>query len=219
MPADAVLFDMDGVLVDSERYWVRREREAILPATVEGEAPEISEITGLNYRDIYEHVAAEYEVAVDRERFLELYDEAAAEVYGEQVRPLPGLDDLLGALSDAGVPAAIVSSSPHDWIDRVVERFDLGDAFAAVVSAEDLDGPGKPAPDVYEHAAARVGADPDACVAVEDSAHGVASASAAGATVVGYRSESDDSADLSAADAVAATPADLAAAVRERALR
>jgi HAD superfamily hydrolase (TIGR01509 family) len=219
MPADAVLFDMDGVLVDSERYWVRREREAILPATVDGEAPEIAEITGLNYRDIYEHVAAEYDVAVDRERFLDLYEEAAAEVYGQQVRLLPGLRDLLSALADAGVPAAVVSSSPQDWIDRVVERFDLGDAFAAVVSAEDLDGPGKPEPGIYEHAAARVGADPAACVAVEDSEHGVAAAAAAGAFVVGYRSESDDRADLSAADAVAATPADLRAAIRERALR
>jgi HAD superfamily hydrolase (TIGR01509 family) len=215
----AVLFDMDGVLVDSERYWVRREREAILPAAVDGETPEIAEITGLNYREIYEHVATEYDVVVDRERFLELYEEAATEIYEQQVRLLPGLDDLLAALSDAGVPAAVVSSSPHDWIDTVLERFALGDAFAAVVSAADLDSPGKPEPGIYEHAAARLGADPAACVAVEDSEHGVTAAAAAGATVVGYRSASDDRADLSRADVVAGAPAELRAAVRERALR
>lgn len=219
MSAAAVLFDMDGVLVDSERYWVRREREAILPAAVDGETPEIAEITGLNYREIYEHVAAEYDVVVDRERFLELYEEAATEIYGQQVRLLPGLEDLLAALSDAGVPAAVVSSSPHDWIDTVLDRFALGDAFAAVVSAADLDGPGKPEPGIYEHAAARLDADPAACVAVEDSEHGVAAAAAAGATVVGYRSASDDRADLSRADVVAEAPAELRAAVRERALR
>jgi HAD superfamily hydrolase (TIGR01509 family) len=218
MPADAALFDMDGVLVDSERYWVAREREAILPAVVDGEPPAVAEITGLNYREIYEHLTAEYDVAVDREAFLALYDDAAAAVYGEQVRLLPGLRDLLAALDGAGVPAAIVSSSPHEWIDLVVERFDLGEAFAAVVSAADLDGAGKPEPGIYEHAAARLDADPAACVAVEDSAHGVASATAAGATVVGYRSESDDRADLAAADAVAETPADLRAAVRRLAL-
>jgi len=216
MTAEAVLFDMDGVLVDSERYWVQREREEILPNAVAGAPPRIGDVTGLNYRDIYEYVAENHDIVVDRETFLGTYEDAAAEIYGQQVSLLAGAADLLDDLATAGVPAAIVSSSPHDWIGTVVERFDLGDAFDAVVSAEDLDGPGKPAPDVYEYAAAAVDADPADCLAVEDSEHGVASAATAGATVVGYRSGADDDLDLSTADIVVDDPATLVATVRDR---
>lgn len=216
MTAEAVLFDMDGVLVDSERYWVDAEREEILPAAVAGETPAVGEITGLNYRDIYEYVAENYETTMDRAAFLALYDETAREIYGERVSLLSGLPALLEDLAAAGVRTAVVSSSPQDWIARVTERFDLEDAFDAVVSAEDLDGPGKPSPRIYEHAADLVGAAPADCLAVEDSEHGVASAVAAGATVVGYHSDADDELDLSGADVVVADPAALVRTVRDR---
>lgn len=214
MSVDAACFDMDGVLVDSERYWVQTEREEILPAAVADDPPRIGDITGLNYRDIYEYVAEHHEVVVDREEFLGMYEAAAREIYGDRVALLAGVEPLLDDLAAAGIPATIVSSSPHEWIGTVTDRFGLDDAFAAVVSAEDVDGPGKPAPDVYEHAAERVDADPGDALAIEDSEHGVASAAAAGATVVGYRSGADDDLDLSGADAVVETPAALRAAVR-----
>lgn len=217
MSADAVLFDMDGVLVDSERYWVPAEREEILPAAVAGDPPAVGEITGMNYREIYEYVAEHYDTTLDREAFLALYDETASEIYGERVSLLPGLPDLLDDLDAADVRTAVVSSSPHDWIDRALDRFDLRGRFDAVVSAEDLDAPGKPAPRIYEHAAGRVGVAPAACLAVEDSEHGVASAVAAGATVVGYRSGADDDLDLSGADVVVDDPETVVRTIRDRA--
>jgi len=216
MSADAVLFDMDGVLVDSERHWVPAEREEILPAAVAGDPPAVGEITGMNYREIYDYVAEHYDATLDREAFLELYEETARKIYGEQVSLLPGLPDLLDDLATAGVQTAVVSSSPHDWIDRVLDRFDLDDRFDAVVSAEDLDAPGKPAPRIYEHAAGRLGVDPAESLAVEDSEHGVASAVAAGATVVGYRSGADDDLNLSGADVVVENPETLVRTIRDR---
>jgi HAD superfamily hydrolase (TIGR01509 family) len=216
MSADAVLFDMDGVLVDSERHWVPAEREEILPAVVAGDPPAVGEITGMNYREIYDYVAERYETTLDREAFLALYDETAQEIYGERVSLLPGLPALLDDFAAAGVRTAVVSSSPHDWIDRVLDRFDLRESFDAVVSAEDLDAPGKPAPRIYDHAAGRLGVDPADCLAVEDSEHGVASAVAAGATVVGYRSGADDDLDLSGADIAVADPKTLVRTIRDR---
>ena len=205
----AVCFDMDGVLVDSEAHWEPAERERIYPEAVPGVDVNPAATTGMNYREIYDYLAERHAVALSREEFLDLYDETAADIYGERVALMDGLPDLLGTLDEAGVALALVSSSPHHWIDVVLDRFDLRDSFDAVVSAEDVDAPGKPEPYVYEYAAGRLGVDAAESVAVEDSRHGVAAAVAAGMTAVGYRSASNRTDDLSAADAVVEGPAEL----------
>ena len=206
----AVLFDMDGVLVDSERYWVELERERILPAAVE-EPVDPAEITGMNVSDLYDYLRERYEVRESREAFVERYDEAAWQVYGESVALLPGFESLAAALADAGVGLALVSSSPVRWIEMVTERFGL-DAFDAVVSADHVER-GKPVPDVYELAVDRLGVDAGEAVAVEDSTHGVAAATNAGCSCIGYATRG--SAGLSGADRVLDTPAGLRRAVRE----
>jgi HAD superfamily hydrolase (TIGR01509 family) len=180
---DAVLFDMDGVIVDTEEFWRAREREVILPAAVPNDPPAQDEIRGINYRETYDYLADNYEVALSREAFLDLYESAAEDLY-ETTDLMPGFLDLFADLRSEGVRVAIVSSSPHAWIDRVVERFDLD--VDAVVSTEDIDGPGKPEPNVYAAAAAAVDADPTDCVAVEDSPNGVRSATQAGILTVAY---------------------------------
>mgnify|MGYP000321379767 CR=1 FL=1 len=203
---DAVCFDMDGVLVDSEDYWHPYEREQLLPL-VGLEDLDLDEITGMNYREIYDYLAATYEVEIDRREFLGWYEETATAIYGEEVRLLDGADELLADLRERGVTLALVSSSPHDWIDVVLDRFGLD--FDAVVSADAFDGPGKPEPGVYEHAADRVGADPADVVAVEDSVHGIESAGRAGMHVVGFRHGAADETDRTGADYVADSPTDL----------
>jgi HAD superfamily hydrolase (TIGR01509 family) len=201
---------MDGVLVDSERYWVALERERILPAAVE-EPVDPAEITGMNVSDLYDYLRERYEVRESRGTFVERYDEAARRVYGDSVALLPEFESLAAALADAGVGLALVSSSPVRWIEIVTERFGL-DAFDTVVSAEHAER-GKPAPDVYELAVDRLGVDAGEAVAVEDSTHGVTAATSAGCSCIGYASRG--SAGLSGADRVVDTPAGLRRAVRE----
>jgi HAD superfamily hydrolase (TIGR01509 family) len=202
---DACCFDMDGVVVDSERHWVPLENDRILPSVVDappGEGPTASEITGMNVEDAYEFLDREYGTSVDLEGYLAVYDEAAAELYDERVALLSGFLGSCEVLRERGVAVALVSSSPHRWIDRVLDRFELRDAFDAVVSADDVAGPGKPAPDVYAHAVDRLGVDPTASVAVEDSTHGTTAASAAGLDVVGYRTAANESVAFENADVV-----------------
>jgi len=191
---------MDGVVVDSEDYWVDREEEQIFPAVVDGEVS-VEETTGMNYREIYGYLGREYGTTVDEAEFVAIYDEAAEEIYGERVALMDGFRDLVADLREEGTGVALVSSSPHHWIDVVLDRFDL--SFDAVVSAEDLDAPGKPEPGIYEHAADVLGHPPAECAAVEDSEHGVAAATSAGAYCIGYRNGAKEL-DLSAADAVVA---------------
>jgi HAD superfamily hydrolase (TIGR01509 family) len=204
---DAVCFDMDGVLVDSEDYWIPRERADLLPELLPEDDIDIAEITGMNYRDIYDYLAANYEVAASKSDFLSWYDETAESIYGEDVDVLPGARSLLARLDDRGTSVALVSSSPPHWIETVVDRFDL--SFDEIVSADAVDVPGKPAPDIYEHATDLLGVPPEDAIAVEDSGHGIEAASRAGMHVVGFRHGDADDTDLSGADVVAPAASDL----------
>jgi HAD superfamily hydrolase (TIGR01509 family) len=194
----AVLFDVDGVVVDSERHWMPLEEKRIFPeAVAEGHDVAAAEITGMNYRDVYDYLADEYETRVTKAEFVALYD-AAADLYGERASLMPGFRDLVAGLRDSR-QVALVSSSPHHWLDVVIDRFDL--ALDAVVSAEDASA-GKPDPAVYQRAAAELGVEPERCVAVEDSEHGVEAGNRTGTTTVGYRTDQNRDADLSHADVV-----------------
>ena len=199
---DALLFDMDGVVVDSEDYWHAAEREELLPAVLSGEIPDLDEITGMPYREIYDHLDAHYETTVSKAEFVQLYDETAETVYRERVELLDSFQEIREAAREAGVPVGLVSSSPPDWMGYVLERFGL--EFDLVLSDDDVPGPGKPEPHIYEAAAERLEMAPENCVAVEDSRNGSLAAERAGMTVVGYRVQHNAETDLSACDVVCA---------------
>ncbi len=208
---DAVLFDMDGVLVDSERFWHAFEDEWVFAEATEG-TPTREEVTGRNYREMYDYLSTEYGTTVSKEEFVGRYDEHAMDVvYGDGVVLMEGAEELFDGLR-ARAKLAIVSSAPQDWIAVVRERFDL-DPLDLVLSADDIDDPGKPEPHIYEHAAAELGLDPERCVVVEDSYNGVAAAVAAGAYCIAYRTPQNRGVDHSAADEVVEGPAALRAAL------
>ena len=213
---EAVLFDMDGVMVDSERYWVDIEAERIFPKAGVADV-EVAEITGMNYREVYDYLDETYGVAIGKGEFLDIYEVAAREIYTERVALMDGFRDLCGTLRDRGKRLAVVSSSPPDWIELVCKRFELS-MFDEVVSAEQVDGPGKPEPHVYRYAAEELGVAPGECVAVEDSTHGVESANSAGMVCIGYRGADEEgkSLDLAAADAVVSGPQELRAELLAR---
>ncbi|WP_275673098.1 HAD family hydrolase [Halobaculum magnesiiphilum] len=212
-----VCFDMDGVLVDSEDYWHDAEREEILPRVLAdgSRTPDLDEVTGMYYGEIYDYLAEHYEVAVDKDEFMSLYEETAESIYGERVELLDGAGEFVADLRAAGVPVALVSSSPRDWIETVLDRFDL--AFDLVAPAEEFDGPGKPEPGLYEAAIRDLGGTVDRAVAIEDSANGVLAAARSGAYTIAVRDDHNRDSDLSPADEVVDRddPAALYEAVRQ----
>jgi HAD superfamily hydrolase (TIGR01509 family) len=211
---DALLFDMDGVVVDSEDYWHRAEREELLPAVLDGDVPDLDEITGMPYREIYRYLDAEYETTVTEEAFVDLYDETAAGIYRERVELLDCFEEVREAARDAEVPVGLVSSSPPTWMGYVLDRFGLD--FDLTLSNDEVEGPGKPEPDIYEAAAERLGVDPADCVAVEDSRNGSLAASRAGMVTVGYRVAHNAETDLSACDVVCSGTVELREELLER---
>ena len=210
----AVLFDMDGVIVDSERYWHDAQPEHIFPATLAGAYPDLDETTGMNYKEIYDYLDANYEPKISNDEFIDIFDETAREIYRERVSLLDGFHELRDDLAANDVTVSIVTSAPPAWHEIVTERFDI--TVEATISAEDIDGAGKPAPDVYEHAADVLGIDPADCLVVEDSKNGVEAGKRAGMTVIAYRSGPNDDTDLSAADVVVDGSAELRAEIQRR---
>ena len=210
----AVLFDMDGVIVDSERYWHDAQPEHIFPATLAGGYPDLDETTGMNYKEIYDYLDANYEPKISKEEFIEIFDETAREIYRERVSLLEGFHELRDKLGGSDTTVAIVTSAPPAWHGIVTERFDI--AVDETISAEDIDGEGKPAPDVYEHAADVLGIDPADCLVVEDSKNGVEAGKRAGMTVIAYRTGPNSETDLSTADVVANGPEELHAEIQRR---
>lgn len=212
----AVVFDMDGVIVDTEQYWVQAEvgiLEAALPA---GHDVDPHDITGINVHEQYEMLAEAYELQVSQSEYFDLFDREAEGVY-EQADLMPGFHDLLDAIEARDVPLGLATSSYPRWIDIVFETHDLNGRFDEVLSAADLDGPGKPDPLIYETVADRLGVDPGDVIVIEDSENGIAAAAGSGGTTLAYAPRgTDDGTDRSPADEVLTDPAALREAILDR---
>ncbi|MEE1785242.1 HAD family phosphatase [Streptomyces sp. SP17BM10] len=181
LPA-AVLFDMDGTLVDTEHLWweaAAELAEELRRPLTDQDAPEVLgravEHTAAHLHRVSGTELSEAEVA---ERLGESF---AGKVAAETV-PRPGALALLASLREARVPTALVSASPRRVVDLVLSTIGR-DWFTVTLAAEDTERT-KPAPDPYLAAAERLGLDPAACVAVEDTPTGVTSASTAGCAVL-----------------------------------
>jgi HAD superfamily hydrolase (TIGR01509 family) len=199
---DAIVFDMDGVIVDSEIHWKTTEGYFLRSLIPTWSMHDQDRIIGLGVHDLYTLLAGEYHLQKTKEQFLEIYQEMANEIYGQKVSLMEGFSDLLSALNSKNIPVALASSSPASWINIMLERFSLRDSFKVVVSADELAGAGKPSPAIYLLTAKRLGVSPRRCIAIEDSKYGVLSAKNAGMFCVGYRNGFNEEQDLSRADMI-----------------
>jgi HAD superfamily hydrolase (TIGR01509 family) len=200
--AGHVVFDLDGVVVDSEPTHERANAEW-LAGLGTALAPDLAEaMMGRRVRDLTDVIAGQAGLGPD-EAFAGR-EAVFWRLLGEQaLPPMPGLHAALVRLAGAGLPLAVASSGTRTYVEHVLERLGVAGAFAAVVSGEEV-ASGKPAPDVYLLAAERLGAEPADCVAVEDAPHGIAAARAAGMRVVAVPHARTEALDLNRADVVVA---------------
>jgi HAD superfamily hydrolase (TIGR01509 family) len=207
---DALIFDMDGVIVDSELHWKQLEGfflQSLIPAWTPADQ---GRIIGLSIHDLYNMLSGEFGLRKSKDEFLELYHEMARDIYNHKVALIPGFLDLLHDLRRNEIPTALASSSTQSWIDMVLERFDLRAMFDVVVSADELEGgEGKPSPAIYLLTAQKLNVQPARCVVIEDSRNGVLSAKNAGMYCIGFRNGFNDEQDLSAADEIVGSLAEI----------
>jgi HAD superfamily hydrolase (TIGR01509 family) len=179
---DLVIFDCDGVLVDSERIAVRIDAELLAelgwPLT---EAEVVERFMGRTYEDMIEVIEAE--IADLEPGWEDEFDRRYREALDAELEPVDGVVEALDAIT---APTCVASSGSHEKIRFTLGRTGLYERFAGrIFSAADV-ARGKPAPDLFLHAARTLGADPAACAVVEDSRYGVQAARAAGMRVLAY---------------------------------
>lgn len=183
MPVAAIVFDMDGVLIDTEPIWEEVRREYIdemrgrwLPDTQD-------RFMGMSTAEWSRYLS---EDLLDGRRTPdEVAEDVISRMAARYADHLPLMPDAAASVRRlaASYTLGLASSSPRRLIDVVLDHMGVTDLFAATVSTEEVER-GKPAPDGYLEAAARLGLDPGVCVAIEDSSNGLRAAHAAGMTVI-----------------------------------
>lgn len=206
-PPDAVVFDNDGLLLDTEEAWTRAERELFRRHGATFTMDHKRDLIGSSHTI----AAGKLEVMLEQPgEGIQLMDELHALVMVEaahDVDPRPGAVALVDALTAAGIPIAVASNSPRAFLDLVLETSGMASRFAVTVAGDEVPRP-KPWPDIYLEACRRLHADPTRAVGLEDSPTGAEAAKAAGLTVIGVPYLPD--LEIPPADLVAASLADAA---------
>ena len=179
---DAVIFDLDGVLLDSEQSWNAAKEELVRETGGRWREDAPTAMMGMSSPEWAAYLRDELHVPLDPDAISEDVVRRMADGYRRELPLLPGAAESVGALS-ARWPLGLASSSNREVIELVLELAGFRDAFEAAVSSEEV-ARGKPAPDVYLAVAERLAADPAACVAIEDSSNGLRAAAAAEMAVI-----------------------------------
>lgn len=175
----AVIFDMDGVMIDSEPLWEKTERILLARRDIEYTPVYRDQIVGLNQNDSGKLLIDTFELNEKVEDVISERVEILTAIYEEELEVVRDLIPLLDDLRDHQFKLAVASSSPLRVINFVLDMFSLHEYFPIVVSGECTDN-GKPHPAIYLHTADRLEVEPSECVAIEDSINGLRSAKAAG---------------------------------------
>lgn len=177
-----VIFDLDGVLIDSEGVWNAARRQVALEHGGHWPADAQREMMGMSSSEWSRHMHEQLGVTLPPEAISQTVVSRLEQLYRRHLPLLPAARETVIAMA-AYWPLALASSANRPIIDLVLDLAGLSASFAATVSSEEVLR-GKPAPDVYLEAARRLDVPSTSCAAVEDSANGIRSARAAGMTVI-----------------------------------
>ncbi len=178
----AVLWDMDGTLVDTEPYWMATESEIAETHGGTWTHEDAMQLVGNDLLVSGEYIKAKLGLAQTAEEVVEMLLDGVVEQVRHAVPWCPGARELLLALRDAGVPCGLVTMSYQRFVAPILEHLPP-ETFRVIVTG-DMVSQGKPHPEAYLTAAAALGVDPEDCIAIEDSPTGARSAEAAGCRVL-----------------------------------
>lgn len=176
----AVIFDMDGVLIDSESHWQNIEKGLFANLGITLNHDIITQMTGKSMQESILLIKEHFGLLQSVEELLEQKKNASEEIYTKLSTPMPGIDQLLADIKHGGLPMAIASGSYLYRIEKIVKRFGWEKYFDQLVSTDHVGLKGKPDPAIYLYAAKTLNLDPHDCVVLEDSENGIRSAQAAG---------------------------------------
>jgi len=181
---EAVILDMDGILIDSERHWQLTERALFAGLGIDLTDALLVETRGLRTEEMVAHWSSRFSIdGNDPAALMKEYDRRMVETMKKEVPLMEGARELIRMFRENGLPVALATCSTVEHIDAVMEKHGLRDSFDQLVSAA-LDMPGKPHPEVFLCTARLLDVDPTRCLVFEDSFNGLVAAKAARMTVV-----------------------------------
>ena len=194
-----IIFDMDGVLIDSEPLHQLAEKKLLKEYGMDVDTNELLQYMGRSTEKLLNDFIEAYNLDVDYPTLFIKHKANLIGIFNEQVQTIEGIPEFLTVLESHQIPFALASSSNLQLINTVLKHFDWQDRFTQVVSGEEILN-GKPAPDIFLETAKRLNTSPDDCVVIEDSSAGVRAGKAAGMRTIGFHSPNSHQQDISMAD-------------------
>lgn len=198
-----VIFDMDGVIIDSEPIHHECERTIFKLLGVSVSDEDHNALVGATDETLWLRIGSLYDLPIKINEAIQLKKTLYMEYLKRETyrKPIPYVVELISDLYNNNFLLALASSSPHEQINYILESLRIKHYFHAIISGEDVKE-GKPHPGIFLKAAKSVGIDPESCVVIEDSYNGVMAAKSANMKCIGYKNPNSGNQDLSNADVV-----------------
>ncbi|MVX66096.1 HAD-IA family hydrolase [Clostridium chromiireducens] len=198
----AVIFDMDGVIIDSEPIHFEVDLQTISELGGDILKEDLEKYVGTTNEYMYTDIKNKFNISKSLEEIIHYKVELTKKKIIElDLEPIEGIRELLKELKNKNINTAIASSSPRDFIELVVSKFKLENYIEYIISGEEVKH-GKPDPDIYIETAKKLRVSPEECIVIEDSRNGVLAAKAAGMKCIGFQNVNSGNQDLSNADVI-----------------
>jgi len=199
----AVIFDMDGVIADTQRIHAACESKILSSYGIEISPENITaRYAGYPAASMFEDISRRFNVPLDIVRLNEEKWQEVLKRTEHDLVPIPGALELIQSLKESGCKIAVASSSPFSFIRKVLDRFEVRQLFDVITSGQEV-SKGKPDPEIFLLAASRLGIPPRDCLVIEDGIGGMSGAKSAGMTCMGLV---EDKNERYPADLVVTTP-------------
>ena len=197
---EAVLFDMDGVIIDSEPLWSKAEEQLLARRNLRYSPQLKTVMMGLDSSEAVGFLIKHYDLKESVSDVVTERNQLIADLFRQFLRPIPHALQLVRSVQAAGIKTALASSSPQELVDLALSRLNITGLFDLILSGDQV-ARGKPAPDIYLTAARELGVNHENCLVIEDAPHGVAAAKAADMCCLAI-SKSVSEAELAMADSI-----------------
>lgn len=201
----AFIFDMDGVIIDSEPLHFETDKMVMKEFGVEVSDEELTSFVGTTNPYMWSVLLEKYKLSTSVEELLELQNKYKSQMFGQsKLSPIEGITELILNLRERGAYIGLASSSSRQFITMILKALNIYHYFDVIVSGEEVIN-SKPAPDIFLKAAQELQVDPENCIVLEDSENGVIGAKAAGMKCIAFKNPNSGIQDLTQADCIVPT--------------
>lgn len=200
MKYKAIIYDMDGLLVDSMIHWLELDRLFFEPNGIKITEDLVRQLTGKSEKENMLLLKKEFGMEEKIDEIFLTRREHIDIIYQEKTIEMPGVSSLIKKAKEKGLKQAVASGAPEHTIKITVERFGWVDYFDELFSVEHVEHKGKPEPDIFLHTAKKLGIRPEECVVLEDAENGVVAAKRAGMACIAVPDVRWSFGDFSSAD-------------------